>query len=211
MKAAPKIEKDGTTKTRKAFFDSIADLVSASRKIAGKNISVNEQIGYGSIISVNPQRGSGSGSGSGSGCSGGFTVIVDIHATGSDTSCPTLDLTDSFSVVTPGNFDVRRRCIGGCSTGFESAVSYQGSVSCSDNSFSMTFVGGTGHGNGISICCGDDSQSCDPDSGLFSCSCYSVSAIPDVLGITEPGVYHFHYDFTSPVRSLDVTITITFP
>ncbi len=149
-------------------------------------------------------------------CSGGATILVEIHATGSDTDCPTMDFTDSFTVNYPGPsglqpFDVRRRCISGCSSGYVSACGYQGSVSCSDGVFSMTFIGVTGHGNGISVCCGAEGQDCDPDSGLFSCSCYSVSAIPDASGITGPGVYHFNYTFTGPTRTLDVTVTVTMP
>ena len=55
------IPKDGTTLTRKAFWDKVAEAVNASQKRPGKNISVDVHDGYGSVINVNPQRqGSGS-------------------------------------------------------------------------------------------------------------------------------------------------------
>jgi len=148
-------------------------------------------------------------------CSGGATILVEIHATGSDTDCPTLDLTDSFTINYAGpsgtqDFDVRHRCIGGCDGTNKSAANYEGTVSCTDGVLSMNFIGGTGHGNGISVCCGSSGNSCDPDD-LFSCSCYSVSTIPDVSDINGPGVYHYSYMFTGPTRTLDVTITVTMP
>lgn len=148
-------------------------------------------------------------------CSGGATVLIEIHATGSDTDCPTLDLTDSVTIDYTGpsgsqDFDVGHRCIGGCDGTNKSSVAYHGSVSCVDGVISMTFIGGTGHGNGISACCGSSFQSCDPDD-LFSCSCYSVSAIPDTSDITGPGVYHYNFTFTGPTRTLDVTVTVTTP
>ncbi len=46
----------GSTPSRRRFWDKVTQAVIASQKIAGKNVSVDEHQGYGSIISVNPQR-----------------------------------------------------------------------------------------------------------------------------------------------------------
>ncbi len=46
----------GSTPSRLRLWDKITEAVIASQKVAGKNISVDEYQGYGSIISVNPQR-----------------------------------------------------------------------------------------------------------------------------------------------------------
>lgn len=61
MKLEP-IPKDGTTLTRKAFWDKVAEVVNASQKKRGKNISVDVHDGYGSVINV-PSSRSGSGGG----------------------------------------------------------------------------------------------------------------------------------------------------
>lgn len=79
-----KIPKLGTTTTRKEFWDEALKTVLGQKKVAGKNVSVNEQQGYGSIISINPQRG-GSGSGSGSGCHGVSTLVVSSSFNYDDT------------------------------------------------------------------------------------------------------------------------------
>lgn len=54
----PKILKPGTTSGRKAFWDSIAETVEKLQKKAGRNVSVNQHQGYGTIINVNRERGS---------------------------------------------------------------------------------------------------------------------------------------------------------
>ncbi len=46
----------GSTPSRRRFWDKVTQAVNASQKVAGKNVSVDEHQGYGSLISVNPQR-----------------------------------------------------------------------------------------------------------------------------------------------------------
>ncbi len=46
----------GSTPSRRRFWDKVTQSVIASQKVAGKNVSVDEHQGYGTIISVNPQR-----------------------------------------------------------------------------------------------------------------------------------------------------------
>lgn len=47
-----KIPKQGTTLTRKAFWDDVLDIVGSQKKVEGKNVKVTEFDGYGTIISV---------------------------------------------------------------------------------------------------------------------------------------------------------------
>lgn len=75
-----KIPKPGTTQIRKAFWDEVYDFVSGQRKLAGKNVSVDEFDGYGSIISVNPQRG-------GSGVAIGACCREDVCTIETQASC----------------------------------------------------------------------------------------------------------------------------
>lgn len=58
-----KIPKQGTTITRKAFWDKVSDIVIGSQKLPGKNVSVDVREGFGSIISTNPERDNSQGGG----------------------------------------------------------------------------------------------------------------------------------------------------
>lgn len=51
------ITKDGTTKTRKEFWDAISEVVNKLQKIQGKNVSINVQQGYGTIINASRDAG----------------------------------------------------------------------------------------------------------------------------------------------------------
>lgn len=75
-----KIPKDGTTKTRKAFWDSVIDALGKSRKLPGRNVSVDERIGYGSVINVTREK-------SGGGCFSGSTVDVSFSGITFDCDC----------------------------------------------------------------------------------------------------------------------------
>ncbi len=46
----------GSTASRRKFWDQVTQAVIASQKVAGKNVSVDERQGYGSLISINPER-----------------------------------------------------------------------------------------------------------------------------------------------------------
>lgn len=56
-----KISKQGTTISRKAFWDNVSDLVSLLQKKEGSNVKVTEHQGYGTIINVTRERGSATG------------------------------------------------------------------------------------------------------------------------------------------------------
>lgn len=51
------IPKDGTTLTRKAFWDKVTEVVNSSQKKEGKNVSVDVRDGYGTVINVSRERG----------------------------------------------------------------------------------------------------------------------------------------------------------
>lgn len=52
-----KIPKPGTTATRKRFWDEISDIITASRKRAGHNVSIDEYFGDGTIINITRKAG----------------------------------------------------------------------------------------------------------------------------------------------------------
>lgn len=56
MKVDP-IEKEGTTITRKSFWDDMAGIVGSLEKKEGRNVSVNVHHGYGTIVNVTRERG----------------------------------------------------------------------------------------------------------------------------------------------------------
>ena len=89
-----KIQKVGTTETRKAFWDSVSEAVEKLRKTEGHNVSVNEFQGYGTIVNVTRERGEG-GAPTGACCVGETcSITTEEHCgvisgvyQGDDTTC----------------------------------------------------------------------------------------------------------------------------
>lgn len=98
-----KIPKQGTTVTRKAFWDSVSDAVVSLQKKAGRNVSVDEFQGYGTIINV-PDTRQGTGSGPPAVCCdrdcdeiSTCDVTLSIDADFHDAICGTGTRSDSFT------------------------------------------------------------------------------------------------------------------
>ncbi len=87
----------GSTPSRRRFWDKVTQSVIASQKVEGKNVSVDEHQGYGSVLSINPER-KRSGGPTGACCKDG-DACFGIGGTyqGDDTTCEDSDCGEATS------------------------------------------------------------------------------------------------------------------
>lgn len=187
-----KIVKPGTTTGRKAFWDAVADLVVASQKVAGKNVSVDVREGYGSVINVNPQRANIQGG-------GGATSPCCF----SDGSCEMLTTEDCLAAEghpsDAENCDDPDICLGGCCDFLSSLCSVESLDDCPAES------GNTWLGYGTD--CTDVDCTCCPFFTFYTTLKFSgsVSGRCDVTFPEQtwtkvfpfpsnPGAHEFRYD-----------------
>lgn len=234
MNPITRIPKSGTTITRKEFFDQVTDVVIQLRKRPGKNVSVDEFPGYGSIVSIPQDERGRQGSGSGSG----------------PTTCPNCnDLPPTNPSGHPTHINVQRTLSGTCPSGlvFSGTIAYDldlgfgligpigGHNFCGHNIFDNGFgafwtgtytktCGATSAnfgGNGTGGLLGRDVTDCswwfqlDPPTGIGlgigtcgNCTITFSSIFQMIAGAGDPaGTYMFSE--TDNGVTLDTTVVIT--
>ena len=190
MKLEP-IPKDGTTLTRKAFWDKVAEVVNASQKKQGKNISVDVHDGYGSVINV---PGSRSGSGGGGVCciSEECSVLSEedcIAAFG--TFLPGISSCDPNPCVLPTNLQMRceeiscqnDKCGFVENPGFESDppkyyLHFERHITCGESTCTLTKDWSPNYTDCSDSTC-DFSEEYSEDCDTFSCPCDLPAPVPD--------------------------------
>lgn len=211
-----KIPKAGTTITRKRFWDKARDTIVSLQKKAGRNVSVDERKGLGTVINIpDDNRGRGGG-----GCCTISSIRLQVHLTGcvhklvtGDCACLTFDCSYDHTWNCPSDFNCDP-----CSENQTLTLNDQdnsGCISCVDGGtptgstdFTVNLFPFSGPPS-IEVCV-DPSFNCNPPNCGITTGGGNFCVIDDWMSETCPvGTYNWADEFHTSGFDLSYEITLT--